>query len=113
MVADRSALHLKHMLDNIERILEWTSHANLEAYGANPMLRDAVGRCLERISEASRRLPDELKATQPQIPWRRAADIGNVLRHEYHDIADTEIWRIARNELPLLRDAVRAMIDAP
>lgn len=100
------------MLDNIERILEWTAQANLEAYGSSPMLRDAVERCLERISEASRRLPDELKATQPQIPWRRVADMGNVLRHEYHDIADTEIWRIARTELPLLRDAVRAMIDA-
>jgi uncharacterized protein with HEPN domain len=29
-----------------------------------------VTRCLEIISEASRRLPDELKARHPSIAWR-------------------------------------------
>ena len=29
----------------------------------------AVTRCLEIISEASRRLPDELKARHPSIAW--------------------------------------------
>ncbi|HEY0524017.1 MAG TPA: HepT-like ribonuclease domain-containing protein [Stellaceae bacterium] len=42
----------------------------------------AVTRCLEIISEALRRLPDDLKARHPQIPWRDIAGAGNVYRHD-------------------------------
>jgi len=42
----------------------------------------AVIRCLEIISEASRRLPDELKARHRSIEWRNMAATGNIYRHE-------------------------------
>ena len=111
MAVSDSQLYLVQMLDNIERIRLWTSGHTLETYRANLMLRDAVERCLERISEASRRLSQEVKATQPHIPWRKVADIGNVLRHEYDDVADTEVWRIVVDDLSALRSAVQSMID--
>ena len=38
----------------------------------------AVTRCLEIISEASRRLPQELKARHPSIEWREMAAAGNI-----------------------------------
>ena len=111
MATPDSQLYLMQMLDNIERIRLWTSGHTLATYRANLMLRDADERCLERISEASRRLPQEVKATQPHIPWRKVADIGNVLRHEYDDVADAEVWRIVVDDLSALRSAVRSMID--
>jgi uncharacterized protein with HEPN domain len=112
MAPRESLLYLKHMLDNIERIRHWTDGLTADAYRANVMLRDAVERCLERISEASRRLPTEMKSSQPQVPWRKVADIGNVLRHEYHDVADTEVWRIIVDDLKPLEKAVQAMVEA-
>jgi len=111
MAVPDSHLYLAQMLDNIERIRLWTTGHTLATYRANLMLRDAVERCLERISEASRRLPPEVKATQPHIPWRKVADIGNVLRHEYDDVADAEVWRIVVDDLSALRSAVQSMID--
>jgi uncharacterized protein with HEPN domain len=71
MAAVGSLLYLAHMLDNIERIRGWTEGMTFEAYQADPMLRDATERCLERISEASRRLSGNVKARQPQVPWRK------------------------------------------
>jgi uncharacterized protein with HEPN domain len=47
----------------------------------------AVTRCLEIISEASRRLPDELKARHPSIAWKNMAGAGIVCRHDYEDVA--------------------------
>jgi uncharacterized protein with HEPN domain len=43
----------------------------------------AVTRCLEIISEASRRLPEDLKARHPAIGWKQMAGAGNVYRHDY------------------------------
>ena len=72
------------------------------------MLRRAVERSLEIISEASRHIPTDLQAAHPEIPWRSVADIGNVLRHGYDQIADHRIWAVVEQEL---EKAVRAMLE--
>jgi uncharacterized protein with HEPN domain len=66
-------------------------------------------RAIEIIPEATRRLPDELKATQPEIDWRSIAGIGNVLRHEYHTISNKVIWDVAQADLPGLKSAIEAI----
>jgi uncharacterized protein with HEPN domain len=59
-------------------------------------------RCLEIVSEASRRLPDELKARHPDIPWADVAGAGNVYRHNYEDVQHKLIWGTVHNRLEAL-----------
>src|SRR3979409_2081024 len=66
----------------------------------------AVTRCLEIISEASRRLPDEVKARHPAIGWRQMAGAGNVYRHDYEDVAAEFVWETVERALPPLRDVI-------
>ncbi len=54
-----------------------------------------------------RRLPDELKARHPEIPWPKVAGIGNVLRHEYEHVAHDVLWRVVKDDLPPLEKACR------
>jgi uncharacterized protein with HEPN domain len=68
----------------------------------------AVTRCLEIISEASRRLPSSLKERHPSIEWRRMAGAGNVYRHDYEDVAANYVWDTVQFALPPLR----AVVDA-
>ena len=62
----------------------------------------AVTRCLEVISEATRRLPDDLKARHPDLPWRDIADAGNLYRHEYDNVAADFVHRTATRDLPAI-----------
>ncbi|HXQ25875.1 MAG TPA: HepT-like ribonuclease domain-containing protein [Candidatus Acidoferrales bacterium] len=66
----------------------------------------AVTRCLEIISEASRRLPDALKARHASIEWRDMAAAGNIYRHEYEDVAARRVWQTLTVSLPLLRAVI-------
>jgi uncharacterized protein with HEPN domain len=66
----------------------------------------AVTRCLEIISEASRRLPEELKARHPAIEWREMAASGNFYRHEYEHVAARRVWETLTHHLPPLRAVV-------
>jgi uncharacterized protein with HEPN domain len=66
----------------------------------------AVTRCLEIISEASRRLPDALKARHPSIAWREMAAAGNIYRHEYEDVAASVVWRTLTHDIPALGEVV-------
>jgi uncharacterized protein with HEPN domain len=66
----------------------------------------AVIRSLEIISEASRRVSDELKARHPDIPWRDMAAAGNFYRHDYEDVTPRRVWKTIREQLPPLRRAI-------
>lgn len=63
----------------------------------------AVIRALEIISEATRRLPGELKGRHPDIDWAAVAAAGNVYRHEYEGIDEALIWYTARSGTQALR----------
>jgi uncharacterized protein with HEPN domain len=64
----------------------------------------AVVRALEIVSEASRRLGDELKARYPKIDWIAVAAAGNVYRHEYEGVDVDLIWHTVKHDLGALRD---------
>jgi uncharacterized protein with HEPN domain len=66
----------------------------------------AVTRCLEIISEASRRLPDDTKARHPAIGWTQMAAAGNVYRHDYEDVAADLVWETVERALPPLRAVI-------
>ena len=105
-VADR----LDHILAEIDLIRSFVAHSGGGHVG-DRMLRRAVERSLEIISEASRHIPAELRSAHPDIPWRSVADIGNVLRHGYDQIADHRIWAVVEQHLEPLERAVRAMLE--
>jgi uncharacterized protein with HEPN domain len=93
----------------IEHIRSAMAGVSLTDYASNWMLKHAVERGVEIISEASRRLPEGAKAQHPEIPWRRIAGIGNVLRHSYDSIVDQVIYELATRELVTLHAAIRAI----
>jgi len=74
--------------------------------------RWAVERAIEIISEASRRLSSDLKARHPEIPWPKVAGIGNVLRHDYEDVSPPVLWKVTREDLPLLETVCRQELAA-
>ncbi len=72
----------------------------------------AVTSCLEIILEASRRLPDDLKARHPSIAWKNMAAAGNVYRHDYEDVAAQPVWEAVQLALPPLRAVVAGELVA-
>lgn len=59
----------------------------LDAFEPDIRERWLIERGIEIVSESSRHLPDRLKARHPNIPWRKVAGIGTVLRHNDERIA--------------------------
>ncbi len=92
MINDRTDDRLGHILSAIEAIGEYVSGKSIEDFRRDRLCADAVERNIERISEAARHLPDDLKKDHPDIPWRAIADIGNVLRHAYEQVSDERVW---------------------
>jgi uncharacterized protein with HEPN domain len=106
---DRTRLVLDHIEQALDDIATLVQDLDEAGFRADRHRRLAVERCIEIMSEASRRLPDNLKAEHPDIPWRAIAGIGNVLRHDYDDVIPNVIWQTATREVVPLRAAITAM----
>ena len=90
---------LTDIVEATERVRLVLGEMPLEAFEADWEKQWLLERGVEIISEASRRLTDELKARHPDIPWKKVAGIGNVLRHNYETVAPAIMWKLAREDL--------------
>jgi uncharacterized protein with HEPN domain len=108
--AARVRLALEYMSEALDDVETLTHGRDRGGFLQDRIAQRAVERCLEVISEASRKIPEPMKAAHPEIPWRKIAGIGNVLRHDYDDIDTGVVWQAATVEVIPLRAAVAAML---
>ncbi|MCX6376625.1 MAG: DUF86 domain-containing protein [Armatimonadetes bacterium] len=97
---DRSYLFdIREALNSIRAFIAGVDH---DSFVVNDMLLSAVIRNLEIIGEASRVLPDEIKARANEVEWRKIIALRNLLLHEYFGVSLPIVWDIARNKLEAL-----------
>jgi uncharacterized protein with HEPN domain len=110
-MAKRSArIRVEDIIDAIEGCRDVLDNRDFGAYSKSFVTRKAVERCVEIISEASKHIPDEIKAQHPTTPWRSIQHIGYVLRHEYSRVDDLVVWRVATMALPELKSVMDAIL---
>jgi uncharacterized protein with HEPN domain len=102
---------LRDIIENIDAIQAFAAGMTLADFVLDRKTVYAVTRALEIISEASRRLPDELKSRHPGIDWPAVAAAGNLYRHEYEVIDDAVVWHTVQHDLAELRDLSEAELD--
>lgn len=105
-MAKDPALYAEHIIVAIAHIEADIAGLDLARFQADRRARQLVERNLEILSEATRRLPEDFKAREPDIPWRDIATMGNVLRHEYHETAPEVLWETCTRDLAPLKAAV-------
>ena len=112
MRSDVGLSALRDIAHHIELAVHFAAGFDYERFCDDLRTVYAVTRFLEIISEASRRLPDKVKARHPAVPWKEMAGAGNVYRHDYEDVAASYVWTAVQNHLPLLRAVIQQELDA-
>jgi uncharacterized protein with HEPN domain len=103
MPSKRAEQALVDIRDNARLAQEFMAGMTLDAFKADRRTFYAVARCLETVSEASRRLPASLRERHSALPWRAIMGLGNVYRHNYDNGAEDYVWRTVQHSLgPLL-----------
>jgi uncharacterized protein with HEPN domain len=97
---------LLDIAENLQLAQEFVGDRDYREFYDDRRTLYAVIRCLEIVSEASRRLPSALKARHPEIPWRDIAAAGNIYRHQYEDVLEQRVWRTVQDHLEPLSHVV-------
>lgn len=104
------AAYLRDMLDAGERIERFIYSKSVEDYRSDELLRAAVERQIEIIGEAARHLSESFRNDHAEIPWRPIIAQRNILTHEYGDVEDDLIWRVASIHVPALMQQIRPLL---
>ena len=111
MHSEREREALRDILANIDLAREFTDSLSFTGFIADRRTLYATVRCLEIISEASRRLSPELKGRRNEIHWPAVAAVGNVYRHDYGKVDPAAVWDAVQNELAPLRAIMEAELS--
>lgn len=102
---------VRDILESIAKIQRYTDGLDLKRFRDHEMALDAVIRNLEVIGEAAHQVPDEIKASAPDLPWKEMRAMRNLLAHEYFGADPKTVWETARHDLPPLIPRLRALIE--
>jgi len=112
VVADRvRMLHMRDAATDAFRYLNGRSRADLDT---DSMLLHAVVHCLQVIGEAASRVTEGGRQRAPGVPWKKIVGMRHILVHVYYDIDTDTVWRVAKDDLePLLEALSEALDDRP
>ncbi len=112
-LSEEDAARLWDMLEYGQQILRTSGETSFEAYLQDENLRLATERRIEIIGEAARNVSREFQKVHPEIPWRRIIAQRNVLAHEYGEIRQDAIYRLATINIPELVQMLRPLVPPP
>jgi uncharacterized protein with HEPN domain len=110
MPARSVRIRLIDIREEIAGIRSLTKNATAESFGTDCAMKRAVQHALLIISEATRHIPDDLKNTRPEVPWKDIHGLGNILRHEYRRIDPDVLWSTVTEDLADLDRAAEILL---
>ena len=106
-------VRLKHILNAISEIEQYTINVSLEDFRKNSMLKFASVKQLEIIGEAANHISEEMIKEYPETKWRSIIGLRNLLIHEYFGIDVHIVWNIIVKDLPKLKKKINKLLDRP
>lgn len=103
MRSDATTRALRDIVHHIDLAIAFLQGFDADTFKQDLRTVYAATRCPENISEASRRLSEDLKHRHPAIPWKQIAGAGNIYRHDYEDVAVQLVWDTVHRALPALK----------
>jgi uncharacterized protein with HEPN domain len=102
---------LTDIRESCRRILEYSSGLSRDQVFTDTMRFDGILHNFHVIGEAVKRLPEDVRAGHPEIPWKGIAGMRDVISHAYFALDLDILWAGITADVPTLLEHVEEMIE--
>lgn len=103
--------YLDDILEEIKKVAKFIGGMTFEQFNTDEKTVYAVIRAIEVIGEASKKIPDSIRQSQPSLPWREISGMRDKLIHDYSGVNLTVVWKTATEDLPEIEPLIREMLS--
>ena len=103
-------LYVQDMIEFGERVCNYTDGHDQATFVSDSLIYDATIRNLELIGEAATHVPQSVRDTSPDVPWRAIVGLRNRLIHSYGGIDNDIIWTLIQDAVPKLLPTLRDLL---
>ena len=105
-------IYLEDIYDSAILIIEYVEGLTEQDFLYDLEKQDAVTRRIQIIGEAAKHISPSYKKKWSDIPWRDIAGMRDILVHEYFGITISMIWKVATEDIPILKEQIEDILDS-
>lgn len=102
---------LEDAIRNLELAREFAGSAGFSTFELDHQAQYAAIRALEIVGESVKRLPDEIKESHSDIPWRAMAGMRDRLIHGYDVVNLGLVYKTCIETAPIVAEKLRAILE--
>ena len=108
---ERDRVHLLRMRDAARHAQDFAAGREIDELNVDTMFQMAIVKAVELVGECASNISDELRAQEPQLPWKKMIGMRNVLVHRYWAIEQADFWDTVQNYIPRLIAELERLIE--
>jgi uncharacterized protein with HEPN domain len=107
----RPVLYLRDILESVRLIEQFVVGMELGDFKKDIKTSDAVIKRFKNIGEATKHVPEEIKARYPEIPWKEMAGMRDKLVHFYFGVKHDLVWTAIKNRIPAIKPLIKTLLN--
>ena len=106
MINEKTQHRIETILKHIKTIKNDVGDKTLEEFQQSDLLVRATCFSLVQIGEHMAKLEDKIGSDYPNLPWRKAKNMRNLIVHVYNHVKGEVIYNTIQTDLEELNDAL-------
>ena len=102
--------YLQDILDAVNDIESFVDNMTYEEFIKDRKTLNAVVRSIEIIGEASKNIPETMKAKHKELPWKQMTGMRDKLIHAYFGVDVETLWKAVKENIPPLKQSIQQML---
>lgn len=103
-------IYINDILENMRDAEQFTEGMSYEQFLTDKKTWNAVLRSIEVIGEATKNIPDDVRASYPQVPWKEMAGMRDKVIHFYFGVDREVVWLVVKERIPALRPSIEQIL---
>ena len=102
-MAEKTIQRIDGVLKTIQRVQSELESISIDKFKESNLLQEAISFSISQIGERMNKLEELLGDKYPNIPWKQARKMRNIIIHDYDHVDFEKVYYTSTKDLPLLK----------